>query len=411
MGLQVEEFALDDVGDPHPSGARGRDAAWRWVAVAALLTGAGLVAAPPHPSTDGINLVASLAAPPTLRWEAPLTHPLPNARLDAEVLDDVVTVTTDATVTGYDVGTGEQRWQVAVDQGRCTYQDEVVCVSGRGSAARVVAVEPGTGVVDVTALPDAAWALRVGDDLVSLIYSQRTQEVVRLGPGGDQLWSTEVPYQPGIGGAARGYPFARICDRLYVGTAGPVILDLDDGATLARPLLLRYDPSGIYGFGFNETWWHLWSGEQLTLTEGAARLAVDDDVGSRIDVLVSAATGVAQLVEGSSEPLWSGGELPIARLDGVLVTVDDGGAETHGVDLTSGDLLWTAELMTCPCLGSGDTLLVTGSSTMPSGLTAVDVRTGLPVWQLAFPPATSMVELVDGGVVVAGVDRLLFYGW
>lgn len=413
MGPSVEEFTLDDAGEAVLGGARARDRAWCWVVMAALLTGAGVVAAPAHTSTDGINLLASLEAPPVLAWEAPVARPQPNARLDAEVVGDVVAVTTDATVTGYDLASGDQLWDVAVDRGRCTYQEQVVCVTGRARAARVVTVEPRTGVVTVTALPNAAWALRVGEDLVALIYTQHTQRVVRLDADGEQLWSTEVPYQPGIGGAARGYPFARIDGRLYVGTAGPAILDLDDGATLAPPLLLRYDRSGIYGLGFNETWWHLWSGEQLVLTEGAARLSVDDDVGSVTDVLVSAATGVTQLAESASDPFWSGvvGELPLARLDGVLVTADEGTAETHGVDLDTGALLWAAELLTCPCVGSGDVLLTSGSSTVPSGLTAIDVHTGLPVWQLAFPSATSMVELVDGGVLVAGVDRLLLYRW
>lgn len=412
--MTLEEFDVD--GGPSLPGvgpAPAPERPWRWVAVAALLVTVGGIAAPAHHTTDGINLVASLSMPPTLAWEAPVADlGRPSARLEAEVVDGVVAVTTDAGVTGYDAVSGAMLWDVAMDRGRCTYQERVVCATGRGWSARVVAVDPRTGSVEETWLPNAAWALQAEDDLVALLYSRRTQSVVRIGDDGI-VWSTEVPYQPGIGGAARGYPFARIADRLYVGTAGPAVLDLDTGITIERPLLLRYDDAGIYGLGFNETWWHLWSGERVTLHEGAARLSVDDDISSATDVLVSAATGITQLREGVDEPYWSGvwGETPLARLAGVLVTVDDGEADSHGIDLESGQLLWTDELMSCPCLGSGDVLVVSSSATVPAGLTAIDVGTGLPVWQLAFPAATHMVTLVDDGVLVAGTDRVLLYRW
>ena len=338
---------------------------------------------------------------------------LATARLQAEVVGDAVIVTTGATVAGYDIGSGDVLWRVALDDPECTYQEQVVCVTGQDTGTKVVTISPRTGVVRADPLPKAAWALRVDDDIVALLYTERAQSVVRVADDGELRWSTEVPYQPGIGGAARGYPFARIDDQLYVGTAGPAILDLETGATIARPLLLRYDPSGIYGLGFDETWWHLWTGRQVILPEGSARLDVDDDLGGAPDVLISFATGITQLREGFDEPYWSGlvGEEPLARLDGVLVTYDDRESMTHGVDIETGARLWSAEAMSCPCLGADGVLLLSSSQTVPAGLTAIDVHTGLPLWQLAFPPATSLVRLVDGGVLVAGTDRVVMYRW
>lgn len=412
-GGLVDEFELGSARGAAQPAARRSDRGWRWVVTAVLLVAVGGFAAPPHNPTDGINLVASLALPPELAWESPVAVVnRPSPRLEAEVVGDVVAVTTDGSVTGYDRASGALRWQVEVDRGRCTYQDQVVCVTGRAWSARVLSIDPRTGDVETDYLPSAAWALRVEDDVVALLYSRHTQSVVRMGVDG-VVWSTEVPYQPGIGGAARGYPFARIDGHLYVGTAGPAILDLDTGATVGRPLQLRYDDAGIFGLGFNETWWHLWSGEHVTLREGAARLAVDDDVFGTTDVLVSHATGITQLRERTDEPYWSGigGENPLARLDGVLVTALSGVAETHGIDLETGQPVWTSELMSCPCRGSGHVLLVTGSMTVPAGLTAIDVHNGKPLWQLAFPPATHVVALIDDGVVIAGTDRVLLYRW
>lgn len=411
----VDEFDVGraPIGRQTGGARRARERAWCWVVTSALLVSVGAVSAPAHTSTDGLNLVASLASAPQLAWEAPLTTPRPSARLEAEVIDGVVAVTNDSGASGYDLDSGAVLWEIELDRPRCTYQVEIVCVSGRLSAATVITVAPRTGAMETTSLPSAAWALRIEDDLVALLYSEDNQRVVRVDDEGSMLWSTDVPFQPGIGGAASGYPFARVDDRLYVGTAGPAILDVDTGATLARPLLLRYDRSGIYGLGFNETWWHLWSGEQVILPEGSARLGVDDDLDDVTDVLVSAATGITQLREGKDEPFWSGigGEDPLARLDGVLVTSDDQHAVTHGVDLTTGAVLWTTELMSCPCLGAGDVLLLSSSQTVPAGLTAIDVHTGLPAWQLAFPPATSLVQLVDGGALAIAADQLVLYRW
>lgn len=409
----VEEFELG-ASEPAP-GPRPHppERGWLWGVAAAVLVTLGVLSAPPPSPTDGLNLVASLAAPPALAWEAPVTiTERPSPRLEAELVGDAVAVTTDAGVTGFDAATGALRWEVLLDRPRCTYQEQVVCVTGRGWSAEVVTLDPRSGAVDVVALPSAAWALRLDGDVLALLYSRRTQTVVRMS-GDDVVWATEVPYQPGIGGAARGYPFARIDDRLYVGTAGPAVLDVATGITLARPLQLRYDEAGIFGLGFNETWWHLWSGEQVTLAEGAARLAVDDDLDARTSVLVSHATGITVLRDGPAEPHWAGagGESPLARLDGVLVTATPYQASTHGIDLATGAQLWESELMSCPCLGSGGTLLVSSSTTVPAGLTAIDVHTGRPQWQLAFPPATHVVDLVPGGVVVAGTDRVLLYRW
>lgn len=410
----VEEFDLDDAATAPRGHAslRTRDVAWRWLAIGGLLTTIGVIAAPPHPSTDGINLVASLATAPQLAWEAPLTSPRPSTRLDADVVGDIIAVTTDGAVAAYDMTSGDRRWQVALMEPRCTYQEQIVCVTGRGAWATVTTISPRNGASETLQLPDAAWALRAGDDVVALVYAERTQSVVRVHDD-EVLWSTEVPYQPGIGGVARGYPFARIDNRLYVGTAGPAVLDLDTGATLARPLQLRYDPSGIFGLGFNETWWHLWSGEQVALAESSARLGVDDDLRAPTEVLISAATGITQLREGKDEPFWSGigGEDPLARLDGVLVTYDDRNLATHGIDLRTGTQLWSSEAMSCPCLGAGDVLLLSSSQTVPAGLTAIDVHTGLPAWQLAFPPATSLVQLVDGGALAFSDDQLVMYRW
>lgn len=67
--------------------------------------------------------------------------------------------------------------------------------------------------------------------------------------------------------------------------------------------------------------------------------------------------------------------------------------------------------MSCPCLGSGDVLLASSSTTVPAGLTAIDVHTGLPTWQLAFPPATSLVQLVAGGALTLATDQLVLYRW
>lgn len=411
--VRVVEFDVDDA--PTAPERPPPAPAWVWLLTAALLVCSGVLTAPPRSTTDGLNLVASLAAPPTLAWNAPLSAERPSARLEAEQVGDVVVVTTDSWVAGYAVTSGEPLWQARAQDARCTYQDVVVCVTGRLDGARVLSIDPLDGAVASIDLTGALWAVRAeNSDVLALRYATGYPEVVRIAPDGTVLWRSRVTFRPEYRTSVSDYPFARIGDVLYVGSVSPTILDARSGANLGHPLALQFRSSGVFGLEFDEPWWHLWSGERIDLADGSVPLEVDDAVGSGTQVVVAPSTGTAQVRDGVGEPVWSGagGEEALARLAGVLITSRDGlPSTTQGIDMGSGAALWEAESMSCPCVGAGRTLVLSASATVPAGLTAIDVRTGLPTWQLAFGATTHTVELVDDGVVVATPDRVLFYRW
>ncbi|UJP39395.1 outer membrane protein assembly factor BamB family protein [Cellulomonas palmilytica] len=447
--------AADDAGPVRPGILRRHAVLWGvagLVVVALVAVLAGVDAARRDRAYEQAVTVPGLLTPVDgpvhVRWRAP-AKPGDGTVLVAD--DTVVVVTQDSAgrhVTGYEAGTGAQRWTARVTPAQAGAQDVpvqcpswrdgrvnslVVCMTGLiepvyvageqvTAGLRIVAFDAATGQDrgSWTRVGTLTGFGRVGDDVVVAVTEPdgRTAVERRDARTGEVRWSY-VSRERFSSALAIERSAMELTDQVAVVRGAQIaVLRLDDGTLLrddARGKALALTP-------FREGY-AAWTpagagrlydrdgGEGPPLPAVPSRLDVDDD--SALDVIVvSTGLAVRGLEAETGDELWSLGlrATPRAVVDETLLTSDGGRYAAY--DVRTGTPLWSdpSDAPDWPPLTDGSLVLTASRDDGVTTLMARGLRDGAQRWQVELPRQVTQLAAVGGLLVGRTADGIVLLG-
>lgn len=396
-----------------------------WVLAAAALVVTGVAVAPEEglsldgypPGTVGM-LAVDATAPPEEVWRAPIEGGHWGSQ-SLDVIGTTAVLLSGDFAVGFSLATGEQLWQVPVDIETCTVHEQLTCIERPGEPeAEAVRIDPITGDQLRTEVPYAVTAQDVDDDLIVLTQRDDELELLRVDADGDPQWVTAADLADWtigtLGGDTSGGGYAAFIQLIAVGervylSVGPisVVVDVATGATIDHRDV--YVSDSAYGFIRHNS---ASSTSTLLDDDGNALVedlpvAPDDDPDGPYEVHWD---GLHLSIDVDGDAIWESDvelndvEMPLARVDGVLVTRTIRGSSDRltARDLRTGEALWTtgADVATSVFGAAGSTLLLTGSD---HALAGIDAGSGETLWTYGDAyPTGGMVFQPDGVVLLLG---------
>ena len=394
------------------------------------------------------GLLTPVDGPVHVRWRAP-AKPGPGTVLVAD--DTVVVVTQDSQgrhLTGYEAGSGAQRWTARVTPAQAGAQDVpvqcpswregrvdslVVCVTGLIEPVYVDGEEVTAGLRilafdAVTGQELGAWTRlgtltgfgRVGGDVVVAVTEPDGQTAVerRDGRTGDVRWSYRS-HERLASALAIERTTMELTDRVAVVRGAQIaVLRLADGSVLhdeGRGRALALLP---YRDGY-AAWTPAGSGR---LYDGAgdegpaipavpSRLDIDDDSAPDV-VVVSTGLAIRALEAATGEELWSLGLRATPRaVVGTTLLASDGGRYA-AYDVRTGAPLWSdaSDAPDWPPLTDGSLVLTAAQDDGVTTLTARGLRDGAQRWQVDLPRQVTQLAAVGGLLVGRTADGIVVLG-
>lgn len=399
-----------------------------WVLAAAALVVTGVAVAPEEGlSLDGYPagtvgmLAVDATAPPEEMWRTPIEgwHGGPQW---LSITGETVVLLTGDHAAGLSLATGEERWQVSVDIETCTVREAVVCIEQQGKAgAGVVRIDPITGDQQRIDLPYAVEAIAFGDDLLALTEHDDELELQRVDAAGRPRWVSTV-YLSDVTTAEDTFDYTSFAELVVLGkqvylslAVVSFVVDVATGANIERAEVYVYN--GAYGYISYDS---ARSTSTLLDDDGSVLVedlpvAPDDDPHGPYEVRWD---GLHLSIAADGEAIWESDveqddvELPLARVDGVLVTrtIRETAGRLGARDLRTGDLLWTAATdgSTSVFGAAGSTLLTMASD---HALAGVDARSGETMWSYGDTYPTGGIVLQPDGVVLLLGNEVVRLAW
>ncbi|GAB2610109.1 outer membrane protein assembly factor BamB family protein [Pseudactinotalea suaedae] len=400
---------------------RSRHGPWFWTAWAVVLVVVGAGAAPDRPLPLGAGteqtprygiLDVDLTVAPAVAWSVGLDAVTAAGWPPLQRVGDVVIAVTDP-VTGFDVATGEPRWQLGAPAGVCSITTRVVCTTRSGADGVVTVLDPATGDTEVLRIPGAVHAIALDGGLV-VAADVDGGHLMAFDDDGQMLWDTPfegaaVDSDDGGGGRL----LSALVDHLLV-VGGGITYAVDTRTGELQPGTWAVWTSAL-GVGVElagvEDPRHYWvsSDGEVTTRAEALPMQVDDGVGG--DVQIDMVGPLLRATDAEGRELWTlPGEddadddrlitFALARLAGVVMTAGVGDDVTvSGHDQLTGDELWRLPAGSWPdtFAGAGTTLLRLSAD---DAFAALDIRTGDELWRHRLGDVIAVVATPDGATVL-----------
>ncbi|GAB2611107.1 outer membrane protein assembly factor BamB family protein [Pseudactinotalea suaedae] len=424
-----------EVGSDHPAleappaRRRGR---WLgttpWVLAAAALVVTGVAVAPDqglpldgYPSGTVGMLAVDATVPPEEMWRAPIEEWRGGPQWLSVVGETVVLLTGDH-AEGLSLTTGEARWRVPVDIQTCTVREAVACLEQQGQpGARVVRIDPTTGDQHRIDLPYAVEAVAFGDDLLALTERDDELELQRVDAAGRPRWVSTADLSD-VTTAEDTIEYASFAELVVLGeqvylslAVVSFVVDVATGANIERADVSVHD--SVYGYIRYDS-----ASSTSTLLDDDGNVLVedlpvapDDDPHGAYEVRWD---GLHLSIASDGEAIWESEveqddvELPLARVDGVLVTRTNRESSDRlaARDLGTGDVLWTtaADAATSVLGAAGSTLLMMGSH---HALAGVDAHSGEALWTYGDTYPTGGMVFQPDGVLLLLDNEVVRLAW
>lgn len=337
------------------------------------------------PVVDPWHRVGDLRTEPRSAWQVSIDAPV-----GSWLFQHTVAIADAAGVTGYDTGTGAERWYVPAADGRCNATSTLLtCVTAGGALATI---DPATGTVTTVEVPGAFAGVGVGEDLV-LWRASEAGTVVERHSGTDVLWS-----QPS---ALTGHTAITVINGIVLAAGGG---DNGTGDVLDASTGTRVHPDLRQANRLNQSRWLVFTeAEVWEIAAGRAPRSVDY---SR-EVLIADSDPDDPLPPDRSDETLG----PFTRVGGVSFH----SFPEHGpTAFTARELATGAELWGGPAIRTRDNLIWVDATTLAvapanGGLRALDARTGDELWGLV--PGTDVRRVLSDGESLVVISDRMVWSW